>query len=43
VSVPVGADADLLFASGDAVAVDHEDLLLPAHAGALVEGTALPV
>jgi maltooligosyltrehalose trehalohydrolase len=43
VSVPVGADADLLFASGDDVAVDRADLLLPAHAGALVEGMALPV
>jgi maltooligosyltrehalose trehalohydrolase len=42
-SVRVDPCADLLFASGDGVAVEEQDLLLPAHAGALVAGTATPV
>ncbi len=35
-SVNVPADADLLFASGEGVHVDHTELVLPPHAGALV-------
>ena len=35
-SVDVGADADLLFASGEGVHVEQTELLLPPHAGALV-------
>jgi maltooligosyltrehalose trehalohydrolase len=43
VSVPLGQDAGLLFASGDDVVVDQDALLLPAHAGALVAGAVAPV
>ena len=34
--VDVGADADLLFASGEGVHFEHATLVLPPHAGALV-------
>jgi maltooligosyltrehalose trehalohydrolase len=35
-SVPVGPDADLLFASGEGVRVEQATLRIPPHAGALV-------
>jgi maltooligosyltrehalose trehalohydrolase len=42
-SLPVGPDADLLFASGDQVAVDRQCLRLPGHGGALLTGADAPV
>jgi maltooligosyltrehalose trehalohydrolase len=35
-SVPVGAEVDLLFGTGQGVEVDQNQLVLPGHAGALV-------